>query len=812
VGTWFRGHSTEAIADFFEACDSSFDAHEASARELNRIRAGAIDSVAERLTEARARHVAARGGDWAPFETHLRALGERFAREGLPFEDWYRVVDRFYETLAPRIARAWSGEPERVGAALLVLGEYMRQSLSLIERAYHDTRAAVVREARERSAQVLDAAIDAVITIDAHGAITEFNESAEKMFGHARDQVLGRTLAEVIIPERLRAAHAAGLARAASGAFHMAGRRTELVAIRASGEEFPVELSIVATRVDGERYFTGFVRDLTERKQAEASVAVWQHALDHAQFGIAISSVNDGVLHSVNSTYAAMLGYRPDELVGRSGQQLVAEESRASTARLAKLVNEHGAHTYEMALRRKDGASLLVLVSTSTVEIESRPVRVSTVIDIDQRRKLEEAILEGRAELERTAQRLRIISTTSHEFASASGDPEAVLALVARRLAEIIGDGCGARCLNEDGEWIETSSSFFHPNPEIQAAVRTVLSGKRQRVGEGLAGRAVASHGPVLVPRLAGPFGELAPEEFRATLDALPIKSALSVPLIARGRTIGVVSLFRIESEAPYDADDVQLASALADRAGLALDNAMLVATLERRVSERTAELEAANRELESFSYSVSHDLRAPLRAIGNFAGALATDYEQVLDETGRHYTSRILAGAKRMNELTEALLDLARISRMPLRRTIVDLSAIATEVVEELRRRDPDRVVDIGVQRELTARGDARLVRIVLENLLGNAWKFTARAEQPKIRFGFAQTAFFVSDTGVGFDMQHADRLFAPFQRLHSGSDFEGLGLGLATVQRIIRHHGGTVTASSIVGEGTTFRFTIPA
>ena len=226
------------------------------------------------------------------------------------------------------------------------------------------------------------------------------------------------------------------------------------------------------------------------------------------------------------------------------------------------------------------------------------------------------------------------------------------------------------------------------------------------------------------------------------------------------------------------------------------------------------AELERANRELEAFSYSVSHDLRAPLRAIDGFSKALLSEHSSALDSQGRHYLERVRAATQRMSALIEDLLNLSRITRATLRREPVDLTGLAVGVVEELRRRDPARTVVVDVARGLTANGDRQLLRIVLENLLGNAWKFTARRPEARISFGVEAGAggpmFFVRDNGAGFDMAYADKLFAPFQRLHRSSEFEGTGIGLATVQRIVSRHGGRLTASAEVEVGATFSFTL--
>jgi DNA-binding response OmpR family regulator len=226
-------------------------------------------------------------------------------------------------------------------------------------------------------------------------------------------------------------------------------------------------------------------------------------------------------------------------------------------------------------------------------------------------------------------------------------------------------------------------------------------------------------------------------------------------------------------------------------------------------------ELEYKNKELEAFSYSVSHDLRAPLRGIDGFSQALIEDYTERLDETGRNYLSRIRAAAQRMGQLIDDMLLLSRIGRTQLERERVDLSDLARVVNDELRRQDPDRRVVLEVQPELVARADRGLMRVLLDNLLGNAWKFTARTADARIDFMMqeheTEKVFVVQDNGAGFDMAHAGTLFQPFHRLHAVSDFPGSGIGLATVRRIVDRHGGRIWAEGTVGRGATFFFTIP-
>ncbi len=236
----------------------------------------------------------------------------------------------------------------------------------------------------------------------------------------------------------------------------------------------------------------------------------------------------------------------------------------------------------------------------------------------------------------------------------------------------------------------------------------------------------------------------------------------------------------------------------------------------QEEIRNRTNELQIANRELEAFSYSVSHDLRAPLRAIDGFSQALAEDYADKLDDHGKSYLNRIRLATQRMGHLIDDMLTLSRVTRSEMDHEKVDLGTLAAEVFEELQRSEPGRQVKYRIGPDLVATGDTRLLRQVLVNLLGNAWKYTAKQPHPRIEFDVSRNngtqEFFVRDNGVGFDMAYAEKLFGPFQRLHSAAEFPGNGVGLATVQRIIHRHGGETRGMGTPGQGATFYFTLPS
>jgi len=236
--------------------------------------------------------------------------------------------------------------------------------------------------------------------------------------------------------------------------------------------------------------------------------------------------------------------------------------------------------------------------------------------------------------------------------------------------------------------------------------------------------------------------------------------------------------------------------------------------SLEKRVKERTIQLEAANQELDSFAYSVSHDLRAPLRGIDGFSLALLEDYQDQLDENGKDYINRVRAGCTRMSSLIDDLLKMSRMTRCEMNREDIDLSKLVLATFENLIQLDPKREVLVEVAPKIIVNADPVLIQAVVDNLVGNAWKFTGKTETAKIEFSKIfennQPVYYIKDNGAGFSMSYANKLFGAFQRLHSPSEFEGTGIGLATVQRIIHRHGGTIRAEGAVDQGAIFYFTL--
>jgi len=403
--------------------------------------------------------------------------------------------------------------------------------------------------------------------------------------------------------------------------------------------------------------------------------------------------------------------------------------------------------------------------------------------------------------------RMQSLAEVSHAFAATTTNYQLLLAKVARVTCDLVGDVCLVTLVHADGEHLVNAASA-HRDP---AAAEVYLAHERQLPVVSARSTSITAQ-VIATGKVVS--GDVDPAELvrRASPALKPIVAAINaysfaiVPIRAHGAVIGSLTLYRNEPGRSYTEEDLQFLRDIADRAGLAIDNARLYVDLEGRVRQRTAELEM-------FSAAVAHDLRAPLRSLMAFSDALHEDAGAELSATGRSHLERIRGAAARMHEILDALLQLARITATELRPTHVDVSALADGIVARLREEQP-RDVEVHVEPGIDVVADRKLLELALTNLFTNAWKFTRMTASARIAFSIDRTTvpaeLVVEDNGVGLPFDRAEGLFRPFYRFHDPETFEGLGIGLAIVRQVVEHHGGTIRAEASAGGGATFRFAL--
>jgi signal transduction histidine kinase/FixJ family two-component response regulator len=377
----------------------------------------------------------------------------------------------------------------------------------------------------------------------------------------------------------------------------------------------------------------------------------------------------------------------------------------------------------------------------------------------------------------------------------------AAIQVIVRRAARELTGADGASFVLRDGE------CCYYADED---AIKPLWKGQRFPLKICVSGWVMLNRQAAIIPDIYDD-PRVPTEAYRPTF----VKSMAMVPIRA-AQPIAAIGNYWAKPRKPTP-EEIELLQALANTTAVAMENVQVYSELEKRVKDRTAELEAANRELETFSYAVSHDLRAPLRSIRGFTEMVLNKGAAQLDDANRGYLQRVQNSGARMSTLIEDLLKLAKYSRAPLEKRTVDLSALAREIAARLTAAAPNPAATVRIADGLSVEGDAGLLQSALENLLSNAWKYSSRNPAPVIEFNAMPAAagtrtFFVRDNGAGFDMAAAEKLFQPFQRLHTEQEFTGTGVGLATVQRIIQRHGGRIWAESAVGQGATFYFELPA
>jgi PAS domain S-box-containing protein len=676
------------------------------------------------------------------------------------------VLQVWRSELAVKVAMA--------AAVLLLVGGLLLFTLRTIARRsadaarYEQSRAEATQslaEAEERYRSLVETSPLGIV-IHHLGVIEYANAGAADILGEAAPcDMHGRHLNDYVHPE-----DQAGVTQrletlaARSGALP----RKTYRAFRRDGRAIVIEARSVSFEQGGRRISQVVLHDITEERQAEAALrsseARFAKIFAASPVAIVLSELGSGKCIQVNAAFENLSGYSSDEWQGRSAVDFDFWLDRDHAVWRATLAATGRAGPLDLRYRQKNGNEGFAVQESFVIEFDGEMRSLSFIQDITARKRAERSLTESEAKFREV-------------FENASDAMWIVDVAVDGNMTY---DDCNHTYANTIGRAVRDVSGRTPHDLFPQVTADRVVAHWRKCVETGqrveLTSREGISHGNRYL-----------------AIHLLPLKDAA-------GRVRKIAGVARDFTEIKRAEDEIRV----------------LNLGLEQKIRRRTADLEAAYKELEAFSYSVSHDLRAPARAVAGFSQIMLDEHAGELSPEVRRLVDRIVAAGARMSELIDGLLVLTHVSRQDLQRRRVDMSALAAAVVHELRELDPSRDVEVTLQPGLVAEADPQLVRSLLQNLLGNAWKYSSRAEHAKIEFSAfnvdGRRVFVVRDNGAGFDMAYAQKLFGVFERLHTDAEFEGTGIGLATADRIVRRHGGSIRAEAQPGKGASFYFTLSA
>ena len=609
------------------------------------------------------------------------------------------------------------------------------------------------------------------------GQIMDANAAAVQAYGYSRDELLSLTIQD------LRASDTLSQTVTQMAQADADGILFETIHQRKDGSRFPVEVSSQGATIGGVRTLISIIRDITERKNAEKALTQSEARFRSLfeQSADAILLLENGIFTDCNpATVEMMHAGNKQELLSLHPSQLSPQyqpDGRPSAEKADEMIRialERGCHRFEWIHRRLDGSDFPVEILLTSIATEDRQVIHTVWRDITERKQIELALQEAHDELERKVQERTVALSEANALLQALMDnmPDHIyfkdtksrFIRNSRSQASLLG-------LSDPSETVgKTDFDFFPHAAKSYAEEQEVMRSGRPLVD--------------FEEWVVWPGGR----EMWVSTTKMPLRNA-------EGETIGIFGISRDITERKRSEQSIR----------------QLNADLEKQAEQ----LQAANKELEAFSYSVSHDLRAPLRAIDGYTRILVEDYESILDDEGKRICGVVSREARRMGQLIDDLLAFSRLGRKEIYSSRIEMKALAASVFDELLKEEKRENIDFNLGDLPMAQGDASLIRQVWVNLLSNAIKFTSKMERAIIEVGSHEnsheTVYYVRDNGAGFDMEYSNKLFGVFQRLHSESEFNGTGVGLAIVQRIIRRHDGRVWAQGEIEKGATFYFALP-
>jgi PAS domain S-box-containing protein len=607
----------------------------------------------------------------------------------------------------------------------------------------------LLSENNEQLDTVLNSVPCGIIVVDEEThTIHDVNTYASNLIGAPGEEIIGKECHRFICPAERGKCPITDLGEPAA--------ISEQVLVNSRGISVPILKNVARVTMKGSRYLLETFVDITELKQMEKALKEseekFSKAFQASPDAISISRLSDGAFLDINDGFTRIIGYSREELVGQNADNFNIWADAGQRENMLRKVRDHILmHNEEMQLRPKAGEIRTMLLSTEYVQIGDEPCLLVVGTDITERKKMQEALV-----IEATR---RSILTEQSRDGIVILDQNGAVYEANRQFAEMLGYTSEEILKLNVWDW-----EFLYPPEQVREMIRTV-----DEAGD---------HFQTRHRRKDGTTYDVEISTNGAMFGGQKLIFCVCRDITERKKT------------------EEQLKEAMAN------------------LEQSSSRLAATNKELETFSYSVSHDLRAPLRSIDGFSQALLEDYRERLDEKGQDYLRRLRGASQKMGELIDGILKLSRLTRSEMHHEPINLSALAREIAGRLQETQPKRKVKFLIDKELTGSGDPQLLRVLLENLLGNAWKFTSKQPQARIEFSMERNngkkAYFIRDNGAGFDMTYADKLFGAFQRLHDVSEFPGTGIGLATVQRIINRHGGSIWAEGAVGKGATFHFTL--
>ena len=696
-----------------------------------------------------------------------------------------------------------------------------------------------IREAEKRYKAIFDNNLELVFINDEQGRFLDTNDATLQRLGYNRDDLESLRFQHVCHPEDLNKAFATVAEVLTKGYME---KPIELRVISKTKEVIWVETFVIPLEHDGEHYIgMGLAHDITDRKKANQALLESEQKFRKI-FEVSPEAIvlldHRGCIVDLNPRIFDWLGYEPEDVMGKNLLELpyLPEASKAKAVEnFMRRMSGEEIGPYELIFNSIDGEERIGLVTASSIQgiDETESFDLILIANITDLKKAEEGLQQ------RTQQILALQEVTASMQSTL--DLKEILQRISEAVVSNIGFDHSLVFIRDEDKNVHRGITFYTKGDQglvgdVEGVISQALTAVEIPVQRGYS-KVVDDSLDCIISIVHNLYeiGEppLTRDECNTVQSLLNAKTILNVPFYVKNQLVGSVLVFTSHDEvSDAELDGLRL---IADHAGIAIENATLFLQtesraqalkesqkeirelnkdLEQRVAKRTRQLEAINKELESFAYSVSHDLRAPLRHIDGFTHMLLEDCSDSLDDQGKDYLQRINSNVARMTQLIDGILDLSRMTRAELDHTLVNLSAIAKSIAEELNQQQNDRNVQFDITPGLIVDGDARLLHAVLDNLIRNAWKFTSKHDTAKIEFGSIDNngvpVFYVRDDGAGFDMANANNLFGTFQRMHTEDEFEGSGIGLATVKRIINRHGGEVWAESEVEKGATFYFTL--